>query len=543
MSKVIGSREEIVARLGHDKYFEAIISGKISTKGQITTDELERILSDIQKVCAQETESYQSTNSQVYIACIELPFGNPRVKFMTTFHNGQLGQNIRDLQVDILEREGLVGARSLEHLLENVFTGCALPRVPALNTKQYKPGPNKPPIQSVPKPSYQVIVDPALVSYLKGHKGYLIAEAFSQISGQKGKALESFDELRSLGVPEKVLNSAANSGFTFSLQSNIDFMKAYRGKIFKIHRNRINSLLANEMVTPCINEFMQSIHLGANYKDAFEYLAQSSNARPAYEFFSNPRHRVEGVEVEEMFDALRFSTLRIVRNDTALETRIRTSLGWWIRVAKAAEVIDKDERMKRVAPFFNKSRGKTSESTTNHVYEGMMALTANMINQSLQYSSNELDFIFEGLWLKGYLPKRGEIENSSGEKNEFRESDRELAGLSTQYGFPIKHLMRRFNKYDAVLWPAFEKLVEERSIKEIDLKSALDDYQLGIKIYDSIPQRVRQSVFTTLKGDEPLAAPDGKRGTMMESLLTYYIGSQRSRFQGAVVNERQHPTK
>jgi hypothetical protein len=160
-----------------------------------------------------------------------------------------------------------------------------------------------------------------------------------------------------------------------------------------------------------------------------------------------------------------------------------------------------------------------------------------MINRNLQYSSNELDFILGGLWLKGLLPKRGEIETQATHDSRtlFGESDRELAGLARQYGFPIKHLMRRFTSYDPVLWSEFENLLKKGKIpKELKLQSALEDYRLGMEIYNAIPLKTREKTFRSLKGDEPLAAPDGERGTMIEGILTYYIGSQRSRFQEAV---------
>ncbi len=542
------SRDEIVQRLGPGGYLKAVLGGKV--KKEMTREELDAILAKIQNVLTPEENTRGSyNNGQVYIACIELPFGDPRVKFITTFNNGQLGQNIKDLQADVLERDGLIGAHSLENLIGDVFTGCALPGVPSIKTKK-KTDTDRPkpvPPQHTPKPTYEFIIDPTLVSYLIEHKGYLIAGAFSHTTAQKGKKLETFDELKEVGVPEGVLESASQSGFSVSLQSNVDFMRTFRAKILRLHRQRVNTLLADGRVTACIHEYMGSIKLGNNYTDALESLAQSSNARPAYEFFSNSNHKIDGVSVEEMFDALRFSALQIARKnrDPGLEERVRNSLGWWISVAKAAEVVDKDTRISQVVPFFEKARGRTSQAITNHVYEGMMTLTTNMLNQNLRYSSNEIDFIFDGLWLKGLLPKRGEADQTanSNEDNEFRESDRELTGLARQYTVPIKHLMRRFTAYDTILWPAFENLLKEGKVpKDLKLESPTEDYNFGIHLYNAVSANKRKEVFRTLKGDEPLAVPDGRRGTMVETLLTYYVGAQRSRLKEAVKSHyEQHP--
>ena len=196
MSKEVVSRDEVIGRLGNEGYFKGVLSGRVSTRESVTREQLEKILEEIKTVFTSEEQNRsQQDNSQVYIVTFELPFGDPRIKFMTLYHNHHLGNNIQDLNADILERDGFVGTHSLEDIAE-VFSGCALPHVPALKTKQPSPDPGRTPPKSVPKQVYEFLVDPALIDYLRGHKGYLVTETFRHgPSSGKGKTIDTFEKI------------------------------------------------------------------------------------------------------------------------------------------------------------------------------------------------------------------------------------------------------------------------------------------------------------------------------------------------------------
>jgi hypothetical protein len=567
MGKPVTSAD-LVSRLGHREFISAVVRGILS-RGKASTlspqgleAELARIRDLVGYTEAAETASLD--RSQPLIVLLERPIGETgqRIRFLALYHGGRLVGNIEDLDAEFLKEGHLIGADSLDELLRHAFEGYALPTIQQRRAHHPGPsGPSKPKAPPKKKPALypEYIIHPAVVEYFSGHRGFLISEAFSD-RVRRPKTLQRKEDLTKAGLPDKFLQASLEAGYSVSIQGAVDFIRSNKGVIYRRQNSRIKFLLTNGQVTGCIRDYLNELlTLGEgagtvqqertdptkpNYEVALQHLALSSNVRGAYAYFSQQSRRVENVPINEMFAALRGIATEIARTDETLESRICKSMGEWIRVAEAADVVDTDARINRAAKLFEPREPDNGDiKISDRVYRGMMALTRNLINREFQYSTDEFDFIIRGLWVKGLLPK-SRLEESGlelgeeAEKPAYLEVDRELTGLNAQYGCPIKRLMMRFEDYDKVLWPAFMKQLKAGRIQEgISLGSGQDDYRLALIIYDTVPKNVAKGLFRSFTSGNPLSEPSrSERGpnNMLSWTLQYYVGSQRERFIGEI---------
>lgn len=536
--------EELAARIGMGSVMDAVLSGALKPSAVITDDQIRGFKDTIGHILATVRERRQVARGildegEVYILEIEVPQQN--LRYLTLMHRGDVafteGQGAFD--ITRLRGEHLVGADSLDHVLEEVFGETPVPYTVARKHKGTK-GPRgkvreKKPFLARIKTQY--VIDPELVKHLRQHEAFLTASALTR-QGRAGYKIQDRQELADLLGEDRVRNFAEH-GFSITLSSNVDWVSYNRSKIRRSRQKRLDALVEDGRVLTAVQAYLIEIK-GDEDKmtQAYEYMARSSNARACYERFKADPHRIEGVEVEEVIDALRYIVLRSLTQDPDRATKVNRSLSEWISVAKAARFIREDSRIRSVTHLFEEAKGLDPDApVSDKVYEGMRQLTAHLLNRDLHYSPGELPFIVEGLWMEGYFTKRKKDPRIEEEKEEQRveveqEIDREITGIKTQFVSPVTHLMRRYDRYHSILADAYQSLLSRRVIGgDLKLKSQRDDLQLARKLLEEVPADQRERSFTHLRiEDRPLAfsiEEEKGPGSQITWIVQYYVGVNR----------------
>ena len=156
-------------------------------------------------------------------------------------------------------------------------------------------------------------------------------------------------------------------------------------------------------------------------------------------------------------------------------------------------------------------------------------------DKKLHYSYGEFDFFVKGLWHGGHVPKHAKPSS----EQQILEIDREFSGLRTEYVDPINHLMKRKSIYDEVLGRAFDDLLYRGQILEnTKIENRTEDRSLGLRLFESIPEAVRDTTFTNLNSNLPLNSPltEGNRAQYLIWILEQYVGVNRDKFRQKIAS-------
>lgn len=553
--------EELMQRLGESTVLEAIFKGGLTPHTTITEAGLKDFKSRIDTVLAyaqRRSEERAAMRQQledsgdVYV--VQLHFPQQNVMYLCLYHHGKiLSSGGATLDINALREHGLAGFDSQDRLLDATFGSTALPAM-TLKKHSRRSGAKAGTTRKVHPPRRKpfFVIDPTLAQYLRAKEPYLTASTMGHGDRDRTGAhkIEDPGTLADLVGADMVLKFVAG-GFSMTMQTSVDWVVEHRRKIQRSRKARLNALMREERVHEAFRQYCATIKSLLDIKGAedmvpiYDFMSASSNARHCYDYFAQESRSLPGISLEEIIDTLRYNALEGLKNDPPRADRVNRSMGHWIAVAKAARFVMEDPRIKQVVSLFEEARSSRQEDAlSERVYEGMRLLATHLLNQELRYSPGEFHFIVDGLWLKGYFTKRQSKTEKESDPASRDAIDREIAGVKTQYVYPLTHLMKRYAAYHAVLSEAYDRLLNQGSISNgLALRSQSDDRRLGLQIYTAIPEDVQATTFLDLKAGTPLRAPspeEWSRGTQLTWIVQYYVAVNRDQILKKARDKARH---
>ena len=472
----------------------------------------------------------------------------------------------------------MIGSEALENALEEVFSNIPLPdRIKSKRKRGIKGNgrrgkdKGKEPVKA-PKNEPVFSIDPLLIEYLKEKRDYLAGNAFRFAGAKSPKEITDIIELKEV-FPERILKEAARRGWKIGAQPAIDFVKKHRRTIEKINKDEVRILKREKPeVNDKVNDYFDRLRESQGDENVLEFLSDPANARDGYAFFD--KNRPKGGSVSDMLLVLKSTANDFVTKfeaDVRKRKEFDQSLRSWWRLAKSLEYTNGDKRLATVKVLFEEAKDREFDkesSVTDRVYEGMRQFTKALVDKSCRYEVEELRFVMDGLWFDGYFTKKDkknkgtrDEESVDAEDEEFIDAeegefvDRKRKGVDTQFVWPVRHLMRRYEIYNRELDAAFSRLLSKGDISEgLKLESRTDDLKLGVKIYFEVPERIRNVMFTHLQTGVPLKEPDiGRKEYSSESdkskkpsspilnfILPLYVGARREELLQKVIEHYEN---
>ena len=577
--------------LGNTRVFANILSGKMAPGQRFSLRDAQGFAKNIESILgsqpsdepiSEEVSDQSLIDSRSGIKIVQMKAPHDNTVYVTYAINGKVVSscNFDDgFKVQNLRDQGLFGYDSINSLFRESFGNIALPIPERPKSKKgkskgprrqkEKDGEPKGP-KSTPPPKKKYMVDPVLHEYLKEHRQYLTSHAFKR-GGKKPSIVDHEGLVENLD--EAVVDKANELQYGISVDDPINFIRRHRQAVLGARAKRLADLLDDERVSNGFWSYMSvighpgdsinqdscletRIELGEGTSEqryihmptALDFLCSSTNSRNCYEYFTDTQNAIEGVEPEEMMEALLTHVRKATKSSPEeMIKKLDSSLLEWVRLAKAAKFVAEEDRIStEVVPLFDEA-ARSHDRQSDRVYNGVRLLVGLMVGEGSTYSPNELKFITRGLWLHGYFQKdvRGANGPNGGDGNETDMSavDRELNGVDREFTSPATHLIKRYAPYEGVLMPVFDRLLSEDKIsKDLKLQTKIDDATLGILLYENVEEDVRNRTFTQLiAGNPPLSTPvvganhgGTTGGTQCRSILEYFIGVNRDELLGKV---------
>lgn len=550
--------EDLIKKIGRSEALKFILTGKLSSKGIFTEKDVVGFKCDLKQIVAPQKEAKPKKSKktygqgEIYVVLIENPA--KKLQYLTIMQNGRIDVTYNengDIDWDSFEEKGLTGYQSLQDLFKETFSDVSLPlpekRKKSKSGKKRKNGNTEKKKDKPNRAETFYFIDPALKKLLGDKKDFFSYSAFAHNERKDSKTatLTERDELTDLlQEGTGVVDNAVRGGYRVALQEINNFIVHNRAAaaIIDARKRKLKELVRRKDIGEVVSRYYDLIdaEVGINPLELdktkrVEYLANASNGRFGYQFFSKKENKLDGISIEDMIDSLGEITKEgLISAPMEKAHAIQTSMCHWIAIAKAAQYVRDNEYIsKKVVPLFERANQNLDKETmTETVYEGMRQLLKKITDKRLHFTIPELDFVLNGLWYAGYFKKDVRAkENGDTEENGLEEEAkkdpifRENRGVKTQWIYPAKHFMQR-PEYSDVLDSSFEDLLSRGRIsKDLEIGTYTKDRKFGQLVYGNIPED-KKAIFVSIQDEKPLSTSDGG---VLSHILGIYVGINREK--------------
>jgi hypothetical protein len=427
------THQDLIDRLPEDDVLEAIIRKAIPASARLSLDDIQSITDQAVDIMKKGASKKIDAEGEVYIAQVEFPAQG--VTYLTLVTGGQFGFSGTEegLSINDLSKQGLVGYDSLEDVMANVFGASPIPATQHVRKKTIIKKPTtqrRAPVPRPPKDKPQYVIDPKLAEYLRNKEAFLSTQAFTK-GQERGRNIRTREELEDF-VGQETVEEFIDGGFNVTLLTPVNFVKENAKPIRKSRKHRREAIVQDERVMNLIRNYFKTIAPPKDVQPIIDHLSVASNVVHCYNYFIGQDHRIEGVRIEEVLDAMQYVAVRIVENDSKRRAQVVRGMHEMINIVKAARFIEDDEYIRKAMAFFDDAKDTEDMSISDTVYEGMRQVVAHMLDRNQYYSPGELPFIARGLWLKGYFVKHTKDSDEQGEEI------REPRGVIAQFVHPAR---------------------------------------------------------------------------------------------------------
>ncbi|MBI2666555.1 hypothetical protein HYX13_02995 [Candidatus Woesearchaeota archaeon] len=384
------------------------------------------------------------------------------------------------------------------------------------------------------KPTF--VFDPKIENFLMQCGEALVFEALENASIGEVKETISGQELESL-LDVNLLRQVHSQGFQVSVQSIANYVACSRRKIRELRRIYVSDFLATEEVTQLVSKYLKTFG-----EKLPELLRRSPNedlvfvdAKELYFWFAGESPKMA---VQHAVDGLRATLFQLYAGKLGKDDylRFRDATAKWLAYAKATDYVRRDKfiQEKIISLFDNTIDENGAHARARDVnFEVLSRLGKRIVEDEQQALPLYLRMTVRGLWMFNYFGR-----DRGAEKNPMRSAH----GVDVEYVQPLVHYLDRRQTYDPLLFAAAEKLEKQELEKVLEegLETAVGCETLGRKLYTTIPQKIRERVFTDRrKGYEgrPLVAD----GTHLGRILRAHVGIHRETYQQEYLQRPQSP--
>ncbi|MAG60487.1 hypothetical protein CL619_01750 [archaeon] len=449
-------------------------------------------------------------SSDVYIVKITLP--DSGVVYHTLMVGGKVVMT-RGQEGKLTLAEPTTGVSDLVDILAHaaVFSGQA-----KTTTTQAKKKGNPNP-KGTPRPHQTVLMDQALLDYFETNATFLAFGYLDPSTDLSELTFSGPDQLERIIDDKSFLSFASGKNVKVEAQTVAAHLKRLKTKISRRVRVYHSELSEAPHIRRAVAEITEK-YVGSDnpFTSLQDLCTKIDVVKDLYNDLELIRGRDQGENpIEHYIIGLREVSLTMLGDEMGVGTpehkNAINSTARWVAYSKAADYVSQDQFVvEKIVPVLI-----DDDTETNPIDKGFKAIclaAQKVVDPNEAYDPLFLRFVVRGMWMQDLL------RSQSGDK---------LGGVSanTEYTDGFGHYLTRRAVYAPLLDEAFNDLLSEGAIEDVDLKTRLSHETLGFQLYDSLSVADQNKFSRLTTTNAPLV-----RGSYLGRILRWHVGLQRDEY-------------